>query len=104
MTTCGLYNRHLRDKLTSTVFRGGVALIVSVMIMSSIFYFNPEMAMPDEVFIYTIAFSALVLLIIRYSCYLLIESNKFRKYEISAILIFSSSHFFNKLLYFQIYK
>lgn len=76
MTACGLYNRHLRDKLASTVLRGAVALIVSVMIMSSIFYFHPEMAMSHEAFVYTIAFSALVLLSVRYSCYLLIKTNR----------------------------
>ncbi len=76
MTSCGLYNRHLRDKLTATVLRGGVALVVSIMIMSSIFYSQPEMDISRQAFVYTIAFSALALLLTRYACYLLRKTDK----------------------------
>ncbi len=76
MTATGLYNRHLRDKLTATFLRGGVAVTVSVLIMSSIFYYQPEMDISRRAFVYAITLSALLLLLTRYSCYLLRKTGK----------------------------
>jgi sugar transferase (PEP-CTERM system associated) len=89
MSSCGMYNRHLRDNIRATIFRGGITFSVAVMVMSTIFYSWPELSVSRRAFIYAILFSLLGLSITRFSCYLLIKTNKlYRK----RILVYGAGH------------
>ncbi|MBF0266731.1 MAG: TIGR03013 family PEP-CTERM/XrtA system glycosyltransferase [Gammaproteobacteria bacterium] len=89
MVSLGLYNRHLRDSINSSIIRAILTFVLAAVIMSSIFYALPHIAISRRAFTYAILISLAGILFSRTSCYFLLANNLIYRKK---ILVYGAGH------------
>lgn len=75
MSAMGLYNRHLREDIKSSIIRSTMVFSVAFLIMSSIFYSWPELSVSRTTFLFAIVFSVIGISLIRYITFYLVKND-----------------------------